>query len=990
MNFNGWKFKRKLLVTFLGAGIIPLFISGVFIGNQVTQVLEEKAFNQLESVRDIKRKHIEQYFQFIHDQVLTFAESKMIVEAMKEFKQAFHQPPTENGASQSELSKYKDKLQDYYLNHFGEEYKNNTGKSYNINNILPSLEKEIVWQYHYIANNSNPLGSKDSLDAAKDNVRYNVLHAKYHPVIRDFLKKFEYYDIFLVDADTGHIVYSVFKELDYATSLSTGPFKDASLARAFNRAKVSANHSVHLEDFAPYTPSYEAAASFISSPIYNGDKLEGVLIFQMPVGRINDIMQSKAGMGETGETYLVGQDKLMRSQSRFVEDDTIGKRSVDTGGVRKALMGEIGNGVIADYRGIPVLSSFSPIKIHDLEWVILAEVDGAEAFSTVSLVNNMLISIGVVAILIVSFVSFVFTRHVLKQLGADPADLATVANAISNNNLTTQFVAQDKHGIVGVYQKMQTMQANLKNRIEEDQRVANEALRIQFALDNVTANVMVADSDNNIIYTNESLQDMMLTAQSDIRKDLPGFDAANLTGINMDRFHKNPVHQQRMIGELRQTYKTEITVGGRVFSLVATPVLSAQGERLGTAVEWSDRTQEIAVEEEVKDIVTSAANGDLSKRIHLGNKEGFFKVVSQGINDLTNICDTVVKDLSNMLGAMAKGDLTQHIDNDYKGAFKQLKDNCNTTTEKLIEIITDIQYSTGEVQTGACEIAAGNQSLSQRTEEQASSLEETAASMEEMTSTIKQNADNASQANKLASDATEQANQGGEVVKQAVNSMQEINAASKQVADIIGTIDDIAFQTNLLALNAAVEAERAGDQGRGFAVVATEVRNLAQRSADAAKEIKNLIRNSVDKVAEGSQHVNETGQRLKDIVSSVKKVSDIVAEISAASQEQSVGIEQVNKAVTQLDDATQQNAALVEQAAATSESMLEEAKTMAQKVAFFNTGDVSIHSNNLSTQIERRGEGRAFRQQNNAPTPMPEHSSPSVSKTGTADDWDEF
>ena len=264
--------------------------------------------------------------------------------------------------------------------------------------------------------------------------------------------------------------------------------------------------------------------------------------------------------------------------------------------------------------------------------------------------------------------------------------------------------------------------------------------------------------------------------------------------------------------------------------------------------------------------------------------------------------------------------------------------DANTTADKLTDVINRINSSATLVASGAEEISQGNADLSQRTEEQASSLEETASSMEEMTSTVRQNADNAKVANDLAEETCEKAIQGGEVVNRAVTSMSAINESSKKIADIIGVIDEIAFQTNLLALNAAVEAARAGEQGRGFAVVAGEVRNLAQRSAGAAKEIKELIRDSVAKVTDGSVLVNESGETLREIVSSVQRVTQMISDITEASEEQSAGIEQVNKAVSQMDEMTQQNAALVEEASAAGESMAEQANEMRRLLHFFSLG----------------------------------------------------
>ncbi len=298
----------------------------------------------------------------------------------------------------------------------------------------------------------------------------------------------------------------------------------------------------------------------------------------------------------------------------------------------------------------------------------------------------------------------------------------------------------------------------------------------------------------------------------------------------------------------------------------------------------------------------------------------------------------IVRPLKNAIvtaGRIASGDLTSEITvvgRDETGELLQALEDMN---DGLKKIVSEVRGGTDAITTASKEIASGNADLSSRTEEQASSLEEAASSMEELTSTVRQNADNARQANQLAAGASEVAVKGGQVVGQVVQTMSSINDSSKKIADIIGVIDGIAFQTNILALNAAVEAARAGEQGRGFAVVATEVRTLAQRSAAAAKEIKELISDSVHKVEDGTRLVDEAGKTMEEIVSSVKRVTDVMAEIAAASQEQSSGIEQVNQAVTQMDQVTQQNAALVEEAAAAAESMEEQARNLTRAVAVF-------------------------------------------------------
>jgi methyl-accepting chemotaxis protein len=334
-------------------------------------------------------------------------------------------------------------------------------------------------------------------------------------------------------------------------------------------------------------------------------------------------------------------------------------------------------------------------------------------------------------------------------------------------------------------------------------------------------------------------------------------------------------------------------------------------------------------------IVGAAVAGDFSKRVALDGKTGLVLNVGTAINSL---CDNVAKalnDLIEMLGALAEGNLSRRITNEYQGDFAELKNNANTAAERIGQIVGQIKQSAREVSDASAEISSSTTDLSQRTEEQAASLEETSASMEEIASTVKKNAENAQQANQSTAKARDVANHGGEVVAKAVAAMAQIESSSGKISDIIGVIDEIARQTNLLALNAAVEAARAGDAGRGFAVVASEVRTLAQRSSQAAKDIKDLITNSNGQVRSGVDLVNKAGEALGEIVKSIKEVADLVSDIAGASIEQSTGVEEVNKALNQMDEVTQQNSALVEENAATAKTLEHQAKNMDERVAFF-------------------------------------------------------
>ncbi len=343
----------------------------------------------------------------------------------------------------------------------------------------------------------------------------------------------------------------------------------------------------------------------------------------------------------------------------------------------------------------------------------------------------------------------------------------------------------------------------------------------------------------------------------------------------------------------------------------------------------------LAINTQIQSLARAAAAGDFSQRGDALRFEHDFRVMIENLNTMMEVADGNLNQLSHLLQSIASGDLTARMHGEFHGVFAAMRDDANTTVAQLTQIVGRIQQASSSISTAAGEIASGNNDLSRRTEQQAANLEETAASMEELTSTVRQNAEHARQANQLAIGAHSVASQGGEVVGQVVTTMSAIETSSKKIAEIISVIDGIAFQTNILALNAAVEAARAGEQGRGFAVVASEVRTLAQRSASAAKEIKSLIDESVDKVAEGSALVNQAGSTMDEIVASVQRVTDIMAEISAASQEQSAGIEQVNQTVVQMDETTQQNAALVEEATAAARAMEEQAGHLTDAVALF-------------------------------------------------------
>ena len=543
------------------------------------------------------------------------------------------------------------------------------------------------------------------------------------------------------------------------------------------------------------------------------------------------------------------------------------------------------------------------------------------------------------AILLVLYSTYVI-RNTLGILGDDPAVLKALVDSVSAGEFLTTNKVYDPASVMGA---MTQMCGNIK--ANQEQATANA--RVRSALDVTSCNLMIADANRTIIYMNRSVEKMLRNVEMELRKALPPFSVDKVVGSNMDIFHKNPSHQSHLLGSLRDTYIGNIQVAGLSFRLIANPIFNEKGERLGSVVEWLDRTAEVKAEVEIAQLVEAAAAGNLQLRVDTHSKQGFFLTLAEGLNQLVNTAEKGLNDVARVLGAMAKGDLTEKIDAEYSGTFADLKNYCNDTNQNLTAMMLDIRTAAETIFTASSEIAQGNADLSSRTEQQAANLEETASSMEELTSTVKLNADNAKQANVLAEQASSVAIDGGTLIQKVVVTMDDINQSAKKISDIIGVIDGIAFQTNILALNAAVEAARAGDQGRGFAVVASEVRTLAQRSANAAKDIKSLISDSVQKIESGNSLVNKSGETMKEIVNSIKRVNDIMSEIAAASNEQSTGIEEVSTAVSQMDEMTQQNAALVEEAAAAAESLQSQADQLNRSVGQFRLSAESESVNSV-------------------------------------------
>lgn len=947
--------KKAIILKFLAAGLVPVVVLGITSLVLLSTMAGGLVEQNLLALKSNKAIVIEDYAETIINQVRTISgdpnTADNLIILSRAYNDVFDEAFEENDTEQFEydedvyLDFLRNEVAQYYNNEFADKYRlENPNAALDTNFLLGQLSNAaVVLQHAYIYKNDSPLGSKHLLSQSYLDSRYDLNHQKIHESMRPFMESFGFYDIFLVD-NRGNVVYSVYKELDYATNLKTGPYKESGLAQAFNAVNTADNKDAYsIIDYSQYLPSYEAPASFIASPVYKYGSQVGVLIFQMPIDKISSVMAERQGMGETTEVYLVGQDNLMRSNSyknselHSVENSFRTANKVVSAPITLGLQGEKGVLQTENYIGDSVLSAYTPVQFGNLNWAMLAEIETSEAFAPVTRLVLIITLIVICAIIGIVFYALKVANKIIEPIVAMQQSMAKIAD----NTEFSERVNIDRDDEIGeTSQSLNRLMERLEISIKEANKAVTAMSKGDFSqqvnsdfkgdllLLKTGVNQSAKAMEDSIVAVNRVVNAL---ANGDFTKqiDIPLEGELGLLKQNVNSSISTTQSAMHEIIDLLKamsqgqfSYKVEANLNGEFSNLV---------EQANTAMHLINEALS-----EIDRVMASVAKGELESRVDVelpGQLNHIKSNVNASISEVANVFNVT----NESLNMISKGKLSSTIDHDFPGQFNSLKISTNKTLNKLTEVVEEIKQTAVLVDTNSAEILNGNEELSTRTVQQSSDLDSTAVSMDEITATVKHTAENATHANQLANNAKNSAQNGGEVVKLAVSAMSEINEASGKIADIISVIDGIAFQTNLLALNAAVEAARAGEQGRGFAVVAGEVRNLAGRSANAAQEIKQLINDTVEKVNTGSQLVVKSGETLNEIIQQVEKVNNLVADISNAANEQSIGVQTVHSSMESLKELTQQNNSMVEDGKAASRSLGNKAGAMNKLMEFFET-----------------------------------------------------
>ncbi len=919
--------RTKVTVGLLVAGVSCAVVTGWQGYTKGREALLEAAFERLSVVREVKKRQIESYFEAIRGHAASVARSSIGAEAVGAFRRAFELLQA-SGSPAEYAEKVRRHYEDTYLSQIPEAARSELTE---LEQLLPTGNGALALQYHYIAQDS-PAGDESLVVHGPEDSEYGRVHARYHDEFAHLVEELGYYDLFLIDADSGVILYTVAKEVDLGMSLLSEPYADTNLGRVFKRARSGSQGVVTFVDFEEYAPSYMAPAAFVAAPIYQNGKQTGVLAMQLSIDRIGEIMTGdrqwrQEGLGETGESYIVGGDFTMRSNSRFVieapeaylvqlqeigtDPETIARirayrtsirlQEVRTEASSEALSGRVDTRILTGYRGVSVLSAYGPLNIPGMNWAIVAEIDMAEITAPVAELKQQLqLAVGLIAAL-----AIVFGALVARMVTGPLLTLTQSVHAFRQGRRDHRVVIRSDDEIGGLGEAFNEMAAKIEEEITEaeqrltERKTAEKALRaakeeaeqaavqveaarrsMSDLLANLPTHIMMADRDLNITYANPAM-----TRVLESLKDALPVAPDRVVGSTLGILHQDSSHLIEVLSDPQNLpHRARIQIGPEVVNLLITAIYDQDGEYSGPMVTWEIITEEVRLEQENR----AAAERERQQAERERQQAEEERRRSQELQEKVDSMLEVVR-------AAEKGDLTHKITVGGEDTIGQMGAGLKQFLGELREDIGVISENVRRMTEASNTMMDVSQQMGANAEEASSqtnevsasartvrnSLQSVASAVEELTASISEISSNAGEASKMATGAVDMTESTHAVIT-------KLGESSSKISDIIKLITSIAEQTNLLALNASIEAGRAGEAGKSFAVVASEVKQLSQEIAESAGN----VRAQIEAIQSDTRNAVEA---IREVSTTIEQINRIQAAIAGAVNEQAMTANEISQ-----------------------------------------------------------------------------------------------